>query len=405
MNDEVLVSVENVSKKFCKDLKRSLRYGVQDIGTELLGLHTRHERLRPKEFWAVDDISFELKRGECLGLIGHNGAGKSTLLKMLNGLIKPDKGRITMKGRIGALIELQAGFNPILTGRENIYINGSLLGFTKKEIDQKFDAIVEFAEIAEYIDTPVQNYSSGMKVRLGFAVASQMEPDVLIIDEVLAVGDVGFRIKCFNVIAELVQKAAVIFVSHGMPQVARISSSVMLMDKGKEVYHGTDVGKGAELYYRSFDSSAESVVYGDYPHMMRNLRIYTDDTEDTNAFKHLDTLHIQFDLSLPDAFSPFRMVVIIHDNDLKPIATVSKRVDHQPAGEFNIQLTVPSVALDTGKYDVAIAFYHFDTLERPTVLANYRSVGNFYINNTRAASGAPFSLPAEWDISQLISKT
>ncbi len=195
MSDEVLVKVEGVSKKFCRSLKRSLWYGVQDVTSELIGRPGGHDELRKNEFWAVQDVSFELKRGECLGLIGPNGAGKSTLLKMLNGLVKPDRGRITMRGRIGALIELGAGFNPILTGRENIYVNGSVLGFTKKEIDRKFDAIADFAEIGEFIDTPVQNYSSGMRVRLGFAVAAQMEPDVFLIDEILAVGDVGFQNK------------------------------------------------------------------------------------------------------------------------------------------------------------------------------------------------------------------
>src|SRR5690554_306047 len=163
---EVLVKVENLSKKFCKDLKTSLWYGVKDIASGLSG--NRHERqLRPKEFWAVKDISFELRRGECLGLIGYNGAGKSTLLKILNGLINPDAGKITMTGRVGALIELGAGFNPILSGREDIYNNGAILGFTKKEIDDKLDAIIDFAEIREFIDMRVQNYSSGMKVRLG----------------------------------------------------------------------------------------------------------------------------------------------------------------------------------------------------------------------------------------------
>src|SRR5690554_5072510 len=185
---EVLVKVEGLSKKFCKDLKTSLWYGVKDLVSGVRGSDTER-LLRPKEFWAVKDISFELRRGECLGLIGHNGAGKSTLLKILNGLINPDAGKVTIKGRVGALIELGAGFNPILSGREDIYNNGAILGFTKKEIDDKLDAIIDFAEIREFIDMPVQNYSSGMKVRLGFAVAAQMEPDVLIIDEVLAVGD------------------------------------------------------------------------------------------------------------------------------------------------------------------------------------------------------------------------
>ena len=159
---DVLVKCENVSKKFCRGLKRSLIYGVQDIFADLNPFVTlpkggNQPELRKKEFWAVNDISFELKRGECLGLIGHNGAGKSTLLKMLNGLIKPDHGRIAMKGRIGALIELNAGFNPILTGRENVYIYGAILGFSKKEIDQKYGAIVEFAEMAEFMEMPFRS--------------------------------------------------------------------------------------------------------------------------------------------------------------------------------------------------------------------------------------------------------
>jgi lipopolysaccharide transport system ATP-binding protein len=146
----------------------------------------------------VNDVSFELKRGQCLGLIGRNGAGKSTLLKMLNGLIKPDKGRIEMRGRVAALIELGAGFNPILTGRENIYNNAAILGFKKKETDHLLGDIIAFSEMEEFIDTPVQYYSSGMKVRLSFAVAAFLKPDVLILDKVLAVGDAGFRIKSFN---------------------------------------------------------------------------------------------------------------------------------------------------------------------------------------------------------------
>ena len=171
--DDVLVKVEGLSKKFCIDLKTSLWYGVKDLVTGIRG--NKHEReLRPKEFWAVKDISFQLKRGECLGLIGHNGAGKSTLLKILNGLINPDAGKVTIRGRVGALIELGAGFNPILSGRENIYNNGAVLGFTKKEIDAKLQTIIDFSELEEFIDMPVQNYSSGMKVRLGFAVAAQM---------------------------------------------------------------------------------------------------------------------------------------------------------------------------------------------------------------------------------------
>ena len=197
MNNDVLICVEGVSKKFCRDLKRSLWYGVKDAVSDVFGREGSTD-LRRDEFLAVNDVSFEVRRGECLGLVGRNGAGKTTLLKMLNGLIKPDHGRIEMRGRVGALIALGAGFNPILTGRENIYVNGSVLGLSRKEIDRKLEDIINFAEIGDFIDLPVQSYSSGMQVRLGFAVATAMEPDILLLDEVLAVGDDAFRSKCFD---------------------------------------------------------------------------------------------------------------------------------------------------------------------------------------------------------------
>lgn len=261
-NNEVLVKVEGLSKKFCKDLKTSLWYGVMDLWSNFRG-NSRERLLRDKEFWAVKDISFELRRGECLGLIGHNGAGKSTLLKILNGLIKPDAGKVTIKGKVGALIELSAGFNPILSGRENIYNNGAILGFTRKEIDEKVEEIIDFAEIREFIDMPVQNYSSGMKVRLGFAVAAQMQPDVLIIDEVLAVGDLGFALKCFKTIDTILPNTAIIFVSHSMPLVSRICSKAILLNKGKAEVMGRNIAECIDRYYNSFINNEGKIVFDD----------------------------------------------------------------------------------------------------------------------------------------------
>jgi len=260
---EVLVKVEGLSKKFCKDLKTSLWYGVRDLFTNFRG-NKEERHLRDKEFWALKDISFELRRGECLGLIGHNGAGKSTLLKILNGLINPDAGKVTIKGRVGALIELGAGFNPILSGRENIYNNGAILGFSRKEINEKLDEIIDFAEIREFIDMPVQNYSSGMKVRLGFAIAAQMEPDVLIIDEVLAVGDLGFVLKCFKTIDTILPHTAIVFVSHSMPMISRMCNQIILMENGESKFQGEDVSRGIDSYYNKFLSNKESdVVFSD----------------------------------------------------------------------------------------------------------------------------------------------
>jgi ABC-type polysaccharide/polyol phosphate transport system ATPase subunit len=289
----VLVRVEGVSKKFCRSLKKSLWYGVCDIAgelnpfarhgaggmehgvrgsasggsnplvtrlpeghlaeprfTSLVTPEARDEDLRDGEFYAVRDVSFELRRGECLGLIGHNGAGKTTLLKMLNGLIKPDSGKITMRGRVGALIALGAGFNPILTGRENIYINGSVLGLSKKEIDDKIDEIIEFAEIGEFIDSPVMNYSSGMNVRLGFSVAANLiNPDILILDEVLAVGDDHFRLKCLDRIGQMLASGvAGILVTHQMMNVERTCTRCNVMAHGRVVLATSDIPRAIQMY-------------------------------------------------------------------------------------------------------------------------------------------------------------
>ncbi len=163
---EILISVDNVSKKFCRDLKQSLFYGVQDIATELIGGGRKSDTLRSKEFWALKDVSFQLRRGEALGLIGSNGAGKSTLLRIISGLIKPDTGCVKVRGRLAPLIALGAGFNPILTGRENIYANMSILGLSTKEIEERFQDVIDFSGIDDAIDAPVQTYSSGMAARL-----------------------------------------------------------------------------------------------------------------------------------------------------------------------------------------------------------------------------------------------
>ncbi len=245
---EPLIIADHVSKKFCRSLKKAMWYGLCDMTAEVLGGRHSRDDLRPSEFWAVKDVSFELRRGEALGLIGHNGAGKTTLLKILNGLIKPDSGSVTIRGRVGALIALGAGFNPILTGRENIYVNGAVLGLERKEVDAKLDAIIDFSGVRDFIDAPVQSYSSGMTVRLGFAVASCIMPDILLVDEVLAVGDLAFVFKCFNRMAEILPHTAIVFVSHSMPLIARTCTSALLMDHGQVEYLGDDVARAIQQY-------------------------------------------------------------------------------------------------------------------------------------------------------------
>lgn len=243
MNKDFVIKVENVSKKYCKSLKRSMLYGVKDIARNTIGLSSHSDKLRKNEFWALDDISFEVKKGETLGIIGPNGSGKTTLLKLLNGIFWPDKGKITVKSRVGALIEVGAGFHPLLTGRENIYINAAILGMTKNEVDKKFDDIIKFADIGNFLDAPIKHYSSGMFVRLGFSVAVHCEPDILLVDEVLAVGDLAFVLKCHRKMSEFRQNGGtVVMVSHNLQAIRNMCKKVLWLNNGKikeigEVHH------------------------------------------------------------------------------------------------------------------------------------------------------------------------
>lgn len=263
---EVAIKVEHLSKKYCKSLKRSMLYGVEDIGRNMVGLSSRSDKLRKNEFWAVKDVSFEVKRGETLGIIGPNGAGKTTLLKMLNGIFWPDKGKISVRGRVGALIEVGAGFHPLLTGRENVYINAAILGMKKKEVDRKFDDIVAFADIGDFLDTPVKFYSSGMFVRLGFAVAVYCEPDILLVDEVLAVGDMNFQNKCFDKIGDLKKKGtAIVLVSHNMHIISTFGQTVILLNNGRAKYFDSvaaGIKEYTELFMNKEDFGIEKICSG-----------------------------------------------------------------------------------------------------------------------------------------------
>jgi len=350
---DVLIKVDNVSKKFCRDLKKSLWYGVKDVAGELIGRGSSQEELRPGEFWSINDVSFELKRGECLGLIGPNGAGKSTLLKMLNGLIKPDRGQISIRGRVGALIELGAGFNPILTGRENVYVNGAVLGLTKEEIDRKFSDIVDFAELGDFIDSPVQNYSSGMKVRLGFSVAAQMDPDVLLIDEVLAVGDVGFRSRCFNAINNIQKKAAVIFVSHAMPDVNRICTDICVLGKGQALFQGPEVPKGIEYYYSAFNNEKDLLFHGGKV-KVHSITLESNGKCNMDAISYLDELTIHVDATIDPSVKHPCVGITFLNQALQIVAQCNSNYNDYKftnnGKRMKISMNLGSINLNPGKY-------------------------------------------------------
>ena len=245
MSDTV-IQVENLGKKYIighQQPDRSSRYvALRDVlaeGARSLGQRLRQpfapvENPQREEFWALKDVSFEVKQGECVGIIGRNGAGKSTLLKILSRITEPTEGRVKIRGRVASLLEVGTGFHPELTGRENIYLNGAILGMIRSEIRRKFDEIVDFAEVEKFLDTPVKHYSSGMYVRLAFAVAAHLEPEILVVDEVLAVGDAAFQKKCLGKMGDVAEKEGrtVLFVSHNMVLVSSLCNRGLLLSNG-----------------------------------------------------------------------------------------------------------------------------------------------------------------------------
>ncbi len=233
-----VIEVQHVSKKYSRNEDAHRAYGFRDLFDEILG-RNRALALRKDEFFAVNDVSFRLDPGHTLALIGRNGSGKTTLLKILNGLTKPDAGSIAMRGRVQALINLGAGFNPTLSGRDNIYNSASLMGMNRQETDRIFEAILEFSELEEFIGSPLHAYSSGMKARLGFAVAVHFKPDILLIDEILSVGDFAFQRKCGAKLEELRQAGVTfVFVSHSMNQVMQLCDQALWLQRGKAMRFG-----------------------------------------------------------------------------------------------------------------------------------------------------------------------
>lgn len=233
-SSDLVVDVAKISKRFCRGLRRSLRYALQDFARELVTGGRPGPELRPQEFWAVRDVSVQLRQGEALGLIGRNGAGKTTLLRMIAGLIRPDTGAIRTRGRIVPLLALGAGFNPVLSGLENIVVNMSILGVSKPEIRRRLDDVIAFAEIdPTALAAPVRTYSSGMAARLGFACAIHTDPDLLLIDEVLAVGDIAFRTKCYRQLADMRKRGvAFVLVSHSAHTLVGFCDTGVYLDRG-----------------------------------------------------------------------------------------------------------------------------------------------------------------------------
>ena len=249
MSGDPLLTVSNLSKKYCGDFGRSLRYAAADSLREMVGAEASSPGLRPSEFWALRDVSFSVGRGESIAIVGRNGAGKSTLLKILYGLLKPDSGEVRLAASLGALIELGTGLSPLLDGRENILLAAAIHGLGRDREQRLVEEVVGFADLGEAINAPFQTYSSGMKARLAFSIVAMMRPDILLLDEVLAVGDLAFQRKCVAFIqAYLADGGALVFVSHNGHQVQAVCERAILLEAGRIAFSGSAVDTLNRMY-------------------------------------------------------------------------------------------------------------------------------------------------------------
>jgi len=319
------IEVSHLTKEYRLGALQGLKQTLLNTGARLMGKPVPERPL----FKALDDVSFSIEQGEVVGIIGHNGAGKSTLLKMLARISTPTSGSVKVNGRIAPLIEVGAGFVPDFTGRENVYLNGAILGMSKKEIDRKFDEIVDFAEMAEFIDTPVKRYSSGMQVKLAFAVATSVESEILIVDEVLAVGDLAFQRKCFDRMEDLIKRQGktVLLVSHNIRQVQRLCTRVILLDHGRINQDGMPQAvcdsfyeqSDAKIHANAALAKARTRTSGDLE--LIELSLLDQDGIDTNRLAFNQDCVIQFKIHVHQALNDVTFGFGFHTTDFVYLTT------------------------------------------------------------------------------------
>lgn len=384
MSDSV-IRVENLGKKYLishkkqeanQTLRDAIASGTKSLSRKLLtpfakkiASPSNEESGGAEEFWALKDISFEIKQGECVGIIGRNGAGKSTLLKILSRITEPTKGSIYIKGRVASLLEVGTGFHPELTGRENIYLNGAILGMSKVEIKKKFDEIVAFAEVEKFLETPVKRYSSGMYVRLAFAVAAHIEPEILIVDEVLAVGDAQFQKKCLGKMKDVSGEGrTVLFVSHSMPTITSLCQRCIMLNSGQI----SQIGMTSDVvmhYYTSGGNSPASVDYS------RTNKIIGDDYARLIAGSVIDkNEEASAEILIDDPFKVSMHYRILKENNLKFVPNFHfykadgscvfisspKEIKVLPTGDFIAECYLPGSFLNEGAYFVGLALSSFE---------------------------------------------
>lgn len=410
-----IIEVEDVTKEFRLGQTDSMRTSVLN---GLRRLVRRPVEERPL-FKALDRVSFNVEEGEVVGIIGHNGAGKSTLLKMLAGISKPSSGRVTVGGRIAPLIEVGAGFVPEMTGRENIYLNGSILGMSRREIDRRFDEIVAFAEMEAFIDTPVKRYSSGMKVKLAFSVATSVDAEILLVDEVLAVGDLAFQRKCFDRMEWLIRRdnRTVLVVSHNIRQISRICHRSVMLECGR-IVADSDPLSVSDYYYRRSNMEIHKETVGFVASCARiqstgeatltDVTVLDDHGNQVDAVESGASITIRVKFNLTTPLESPELVVGTHTTDfvyLDSGSTASVNRSHflEP-GEHCIDYHLDSYPLVAGEYCVRFAL--LDRYRR--MILSGESIRLFSVNSrcnqALEASARLLSLPCTWVLDGVICR-
>jgi ABC-2 type transport system ATP-binding protein len=382
---EAVIRAVDISKRFRIDQDKSLK--------ERLVLRSA-SRAKVEEFWALRNVSFELEAGRTLGLIGHNGSGKSTLLKMIGGILTPTTGYVEKRGRIAALLELGAGFHPDLTGRENVYLNASILGLTTKQTDRYFDAIVDFSGIEQFIETQVKFYSSGMYVRLAFAVAVHVDPEILLVDEVLAVGDEPFQRKCLERIKSFQREGrTIVFVTHGLDMTRELCDRVILLDHGRVVVDGEPVEAVRAFRAANADESEPPASHGTLELEITDVKVLNPAGEPHRQFVPGDDVVIEIEVTSHQPVPEWVCGIELRNHvDALIYGTNTELLGRQlPAlvgGTQRLRLTLPAIPMTEGQYAITVAvhppndpkeFHRLDRVTGFTVRAGADQTGVVYL--------------------------
>jgi lipopolysaccharide transport system ATP-binding protein len=374
--DDICVAVSGVSKKFSRSLKRSFVYGARDIGSLFLG-QKHGDNLRPSEFWAIRDVSLELRRGNSVGIVGLNGSGKTTLLRMISGILRPTLGSIAVSGRIAPMLALGAGFKPVMSGRENVFLNLTLLGVSEQDIRARYASIVDFSELSDAIDAPVGTYSSGMLARLGFACAVHTDPQILVVDEVLSVGDARFRIKCRNRINELRRAGtSMLLVSHSAVTIETLSDECLFLRKGRvaaqgapaEVLKAYEEDSIAHAAGRNADSAtilADRALPPARPLGVRSVTIRAEGASDQGYWLCGRRGDLIVTFGCGRVLEDVSVNLLIFDLTHQPGETVQYMSSRRDLGRIRLQpgqpevhLTLPQVGLRPGTYRIKLSVSH-----------------------------------------------